>query len=256
MNGVPFRSSFEPTFSAVLRRVGAGDERFAAAGGGEEAALRDLRPGDDAHRRVRLVDAADRVRGRRDVRLRRIEHLLQRLRRGRELRAELRRLFGRHFANAPRSNPPPPPPPKPPPPLPSATAVAVEPPEPPFCERSLSKQACIAANCAAVGRGRLRRIWKVCPPVFSLATIFGTTPSWCSASSVRPCVTCATPAIDAICFAADCWNVSCVPGRKKSWTKCVPGLPSFDRSVITDWFARTRSRLPPPPPPGPPKPPP
>ena len=63
----------------------------------------------------------------------------------------------------------------------------------------MSKHACIACACAAVGRGRLRRIWKVCPPVFSFATIFGTIPSWCSASRVRPWVTCATPSIDAIC---------------------------------------------------------
>ena len=31
------------------------------------------------------------------------------------------------------------------------------------------------------------------PPSSAVATIFGTTPSWCSARSVRPCVTCATP---------------------------------------------------------------
>ena len=48
-------------------------------------------------------------------------------------------------------------------------------------------------------------------------------------------------------LAAFCWNVSCEPGRKKSCTKCVPGLPSFERSVITDWFAAIKS-----PPPGPP----
>ena len=57
---------------------------------------------------------------------------------------------------------------------------------------------------------------KVFAAVFNVATIFGTTPSWCSASSVRPCVTWATPAIDEICLAALCLNVSCVPGRKKS----------------------------------------
>ena len=51
---------------------------------------------------------------------------------------------------------------------------------------SLSKQACIFWNCAAVGRGMFRRNEKVWPPVFSFATIFGTTPSWCSASRVRP----------------------------------------------------------------------
>ena len=99
-----------------------------------------------------------------------------------------------------------------------------------------------SAGAGSAGSGRFA------PPVFSFATIFGTTPSWCSARSVSPSVTCATPSIAAICFAAVCWNVSCVPGRKKSWTKCVPGLPSFERSVITDWFACSRSRLPPPPP--------
>src|SRR6185295_17441024 len=72
----------------LLRSVRAGDERLVTAAGREEAALRDLRRGHDAHRRVRLVDAADRVRGRLDVRLRRVEHLLERLLRRRELRAE------------------------------------------------------------------------------------------------------------------------------------------------------------------------
>ena len=65
-------------------------------------------------------------------------------------------------------------------------------------------------------------------------------------------MTWATPSIDATCDAALWLNVSWVPGRKKSCTKWVPGFPSFERSVITDWFACTRSRFPPPP--GPPKP--
>ena len=50
-----------------------------------------------------------------------------------------------------------------------------------------------------------------------------------------------------------CGKVSCVPGRKKSWTNLSPGLPSFERSVITDWLAWITSRPPPKPPP--PKPP-
>ena len=37
--------------------------------------------------------------------------------------------------------------------------------------------------------------------------------------------------------------MSCEPGRKKSWTKWSPGLPSFERSVSTDWFAAIRSRF-------------
>ena len=158
-----------------------------------------------------------------------------------------RRPAGRHFAKAPRSTGLPP---KPPPPFPPA------PPEEgpvPFLARNLSMQACIASNCLAVGRGMFRWNRNVCPPVFSFATILGTTPSWCSARSVNPDVTCATFASEATCFAADCRNVSCEPGRKKSWTKCVPALPSFERSVSTDWFAATRSELPPPgPPPNPP----
>ena len=76
-----------------------------------------------------------------------------------------------------------------------------------------------------------------CPPVLNVATIFGTVPSWCSASSISPLDTSDTPDSAAIRFACDCGNVSCVPGRKKSCTKCWPGLPSFDRSVRTDWFA-------------------
>src|SRR5579871_6196099 len=97
--------------------------------------------------------------------------------------------FGRHFENAPRfarKNPPPPPPPPnpPPPPLfeprPPPFWPVLLPPlpvEPPLCCCSFWKQACIAWNCAAVGRGMLRVIENVFPPVFSFATIFGTTPS-------------------------------------------------------------------------------
>ena len=140
----------------------------------------------------------------------------------------LRRPAGRHWAKAPRLAPPPkkppPPPPLPPrlPPAPPLPPPFVPPPPlPPLLEpRSFAKQACIWANCAAVGRGMFRAIWKVLRCVFSVATIFGTTPCWCSASSVRPVVTEATPGIDVICDAALCWNVSCEPGRKKSWTKC------------------------------------
>ena len=81
----------------------------------------------------------------------------------------------------------------------------------------------------------------------SSATIFGTFPSWCTACRVSPAETAATPSRAAISFACSCVNVSCVPGRKKSCTKCVPALPSLERSVITAWFASTTSRPPPPP---------
>ena len=170
----PVQVELRADLQAVLRRVGAGDERFAAAGGGEEAALRDLRLGDDAHRRVRLVDAADRVRGRLDVRLRRIEHLLERLLGRREVAcgtAQARRQALRERAAVD-------------PAAAAAAATAAEAAAPPFAPpfgrcsshrssrrsgaRSLSKHACIAANCAAVGRGRLRRIWNVWPPGLQL----------------------------------------------------------------------------------------
>ncbi len=93
------------------------------------------------------------------------------------------------------------------------------------------------------------------PPVLIFATIFGTVPSWWTPLSISPLATAATPSSAAICLAWLCGKVSCVPGRKKSCTKCVPGLPSFERSVIAAWFAWITSR-PPPPPPGPTNPPP
>ena len=67
--------------------VRGGDERLAA--GAEEATLVDLRGRDEADRGVAGLHAADRVRLARDVRLRRVEHLLQGLTRGRDRRAEL-----------------------------------------------------------------------------------------------------------------------------------------------------------------------
>ena len=79
-----------------------------------------------------------------------------------------------------------------------------------------------------------------------LATIFGTVPAWWTAARTRPLETGATPGTAAICFAELCGKVSWVPGRKKSWTNLSPGLPSFERSVITDWFAWITSRPPPP----------
>ena len=119
-------------------------------------------------------------------------------------------------------------------------------------------QARILSCSACVGWNRTRPVivsrW---PPAFSLAMIFGTVPSWWTALRTSPVETAETPLSFRICLAWLCGKVSCVPGRKKSWTKCVPGLPSFERSVIADWFAwiswRAASNPPPPPKPPPPK---
>ena len=100
---------------------------------------------------------------------------------------------------------------------------------PAFC-----RHVCIAANSAAVGRGICRLTWICWPPALIFATIFGTVPDWCTAASTRPLETDATPSTFAIWAAVVSGNVSCVPGRKKSWTNSSPGLPSFERSVITD----------------------
>ena len=54
-----------------------------------------------------------------------------------------------------------------------------------------------------------------------------------------------TPSTFATWFACVCENVSCVPGRKNVWSNFSPGLPSFERSVITELFACTTSRPPP-----------
>ena len=167
-----------------------------------------------------------------------------------------RRRAGRHFANAPRPKarkPPPPPWPRPlpcpNPPAPVGPAGAVFPPDDPW---SFAMHFWIASCSAAVGGVIRRWMLNVCPPAFRVATIFGTVPSWCSAISTRPSLTAATPPSLAICFAWAAGNVSWVPGRKKSWTKCWPGLPSFERSVITELFAARRSRESPPPPEPPP----
>ncbi len=96
------------------------------------------------------------------------------------------------------------------------------------------RHVCIAANSAAVGRGISRSTWICSPPAWIFATIFGTVPDWCTAASTSPLETDATPSTFAIWAAVVCGSVNCVPGRKKSWTNVSPGLPSFERSVITD----------------------
>src|SRR5215831_7434252 len=156
-----------------------------------------------------------------------------------------RKRCGRHLRAAAESKKPPRRPPPPPKPCCWGGAVCCCP-TPAFW-----KQAWIFANSAALG-GVIRRKTLICwPPALIFATIFGTTPSWCTPESTRPVDTAETPFSEVIALAWLDGNVSCVPGRKKSWTKCVPGLPSFERSVTADWFASSSWRPPPPPPPGP-----
>ena len=73
----------------------------------------------------------------------------------------------------------------------------------------------------------------VSPPVFSSAVIWGTVPVWCSASSVNPGVADTTPGSFATWLSAWSGKLRRVADRKKSWVNFVPGLPSFDRSVVT-----------------------
>ncbi len=99
-------------------------------------------------------------------------------------------------------------------------------------------QARILSCSAWVGWNRTRPVTvSLWPPALSLATIFGTVPSWWTPERTRPLETAETPFSFEIWLAWLCGKVSCVPGRKKSWTKCAPGLPSFERSVIADAFA-------------------
>ena len=117
------------------------------------------------------------------------------------VRLKLRAWAGRHFRAAGESRKPPRPPPPPPPP-------SVPPPwfaPPPWpgvipCDwKTFWKQARIL-SCSAAENWKFTRPVTVrrCPPVFSLATIFGTVPVWCTAERTRPDDTAATPAIDAI----------------------------------------------------------
>ena len=205
---------------------------------GDEPAARDERCGDDADSGRRRVNARDRVRGALDVRLRRIDDLLQRLLGRRDRGAEALQPRGQALserapvAGAARA-------------AATTEATAALPPAgradlpPPLraADRDaglLRDTSASAANSAAVGGG-ICRLTRICwPPALIFATIFGTVPDWCTAASTRPLETDATPSTFAIWAAVVCGNVSCVPGRKKSWTNLSPGLPSFERSVITD----------------------
>ena len=160
---------------------------------------------------------------------------------------------GRHFWNAPpigavrcaavRPPPKPLPPPKPPP-----FCCVCGPPSvtPSFCEAGLHLREVLRASAAAGSAGS----GTSSPASSASRRSSGRCLPDARRGASGPVVTFATPSSDAICCAALCWNVSCVPGRKKSCTKCVPGLPSFERSVRTERFDWIRSRFPPPPPPG------
>src|SRR6266542_3379260 len=150
-----------------------------------------------------------------------------------------RRRAGRHFAAAPKL-PPPCRWPKPGCALPGP----VDGPTPDEMP-ALARHFWICANSAAVGGLIARSTWIRCPPVRKRATIFGTVPSWWTATSMRPCELADTPFAAAIWRACFSGKVSCVPGRKKSWTKCVPALPSLERSVSTDWLLAMTSPNPP-----------
>ena len=122
MKRVPFRFSLEPTFSDS--RAAYADETSASRPGAQEASLVDLRGRDQADRRVAGLHAADRVRLARDVRLRRVEHLLQGLARGRDRRAELLHALRQALGEAP---PPPGPMKNPPSRGPAAAPVRAPP---------------------------------------------------------------------------------------------------------------------------------
>ena len=77
------------------------------------------------------------------------------------------------------------------------------------------------------------------PPVWILATIFGTFPSWCTAWRVSADETPATPSSFAISFACASVNVSCVPGQEEVVHEVRAGLAELrevgdHRSVCLD----------------------
>ena len=80
-------------------------------------------------------------------------------------------------------------------------------------------QAWILASSSGVGGVICWSTWIWSPPVWISATIWGTVPSWCWASRVRPSETAATPGSLATAAAWSEGNVSWVAGRKKSCTK-------------------------------------
>ena len=207
MNDVPFRSSFEPIFSACFAAYEPETSASRPPAGARKRPFVTCEVGDDTHRRVRLVDAADRVRRRRDVGLRRVEHLLQGLLRRRELRADpaeaRRQALRERAAVGARPRAPPPPPPKPPPPSPPPFRVPL--PWPPT--RRSGSAACrstpassgtgprsAAAGCAGSGTsGR---------PSSASRRSSGRRPPDAVRGASSPSVTWATPAIFEIWLAA------------------------------------------------------
>ena len=222
----PVQVQLRPDLQRVPRRIGRGDECLATAL--QEPPRGHLRRGHEAHVRVARLDAADRVRLALDVGLRRVEHLLQRLARRRDRRAEPLHPLGQALANAPR--------PIPPPPGPAALLVA----EPaaglapaaalpllrPGLDAQLRRGRPGSSACSAVRRRRDRPV-DIDPVAAGLdlrddlrhlpllvhglegeaGRDRGDAVEGRRSPSPAPRV-----------------NVSCVPGRKKSWTKCVPGL--------------------------------
>ena len=242
VNVVPFRSSFEPTFSFCRRRVGRGEERLGSSpsrrGSGRSRRATGVTSADVGPGRI---DAADRVGRALDVRLRRVDDLLDRLLGRRDRRArKLRTLAGRHFANAPRSKPPagaaaaagrrrggrPAGPARFGVPSAGAVARALE-----LLDARLHLGPLGLCRLDADLPGHVSR-W---PPVRIFATIFGTVPSWCTPLSTSPLDTAATPASEAICFAWSLRERQLRAGQEEVVHEVRrPALPSLERSVIAD----------------------
>jgi len=89
-----------------------------------------------------------------------------------------------------------------------------------------------AAACAAVSFGGFTVVEIVWPPVLTVSVIFGAVPLSCSASREGTPTAEVTPGIFATSLIATEGKVMGVPGTKKSWVNCVPGLPSLARSVM------------------------
>ena len=84
-----------------------------------------------------------------------------------------------------------------------------------------------AAVCAAVSVGGSTVVEIVWPPVLTVPL------SWSALRESAPTAE-VTPGILATSLIATDGKVMSVPGTKKSWVNCVPGLPSFARSVMIE----------------------
>ena len=83
------------------------------------------------------------------------------------------------------------------------------------------------AVCAAVSVGGSTVVEIVWPPVLTVPL------SWSALRESAPTAD-VTPGILATSLIATDGKVMSVPGTKKSWVNCVPGLPSFARSVMIE----------------------